>query len=411
MLSKNNVALFLFAATLAGLLWARSVNSVGMFLFGLNALRGISPKTYFKQRWWLLGLLWVGLYILSWFWSGDKGEWAAHVQVKMPFLILPLAFSLLDPWRPSQLRVFTILFVVILLSGAAYSASFMMLDPAKYIAGYKYSHTLPVPKYIDHISFSTLIAICVVWCVYSWPFWCSKMAKTILAICMALLTVYLHVLAAKTGLIALYIMLLTYLVFLFWDNWKKGAISLALFLTLIVTVVVFRNQIPFPTLRERINYSLYSYKLYKEGERNGLYSDMGRMISYNLALKIIWEKPLIGVGAGDVLHEMTNKYKIYYPNIPKEQHLYPHNQFLTTALAAGIPAALALICWMLAPFGWLRKNRESFFFVIIWLGLLVPLMVDPFLEVQAGVFVYLFFLGMHYSLLRKGVVNDSKIKG
>ncbi len=372
-----------------------------MFLFGINALRGISPRRWLKQRWWLLGLVWVGLYALSYFWSTDSGEWSNHVQVKLPFLLLPLAFPFLDPWTPGQLRAFTTIFITIMLAGAGYSISFMLGDPAAYINGYKFSHTLPTPHYIDHISFSTIIALCIAWCAYSWRFWAGTFSRILLALAMALLIIYLHILAAKTGLIALYIFLLCCLAYLLVCHWKKGLLLLVIIICGGLAASKF-----IPTLRERINYSFYSYSLYREGERNGLYSDMGRMISYHLAMNIIREEPLAGAGAGDVLHEMNEQYRRHYPHIPEEQHLYPHNQFLTVAVAAGIPAVIAFVWWLLAPLVRICRNREGFFFMVIWLMLLVPLMVDPFLEVQAGVFVFLFFLLMQRSLMIKGVADE-----
>lgn len=395
-LAKNNVALFLFAAMLAGLLGARSVNSIGMFLFGLNALRGIPPRHWMQQRWWLLGLVWVSFYAVSWCWSGDKAEWANHVQVKMPFLLLPLAFNFLDPWQPRQLRAFTVIFTVLMLAGAGYSISFMLRDPEAFINGYKFSHTLPTPAYNDHIAFSALTALCISWGCYSWRFWHSATAKVVLGICLAILTVYLHVLAAKTGLMALYLFVLCCLIYLFNKSWKKG-------LLLLVTVAagVTLAVLKIPTLKERVNYSIYSFDLYRQGERNGLYSDLGRIHSYDLALRIIRDKPLAGVGAGDVLHEMSAYYEQYYPQIPKEQHLYPHNQLLTIAVAGGLPALIAFLWWIIAPLRRLRRDRDSYFFATFWVMLLVPLMVDPFLEVQAGVFVFVFFFLMQRSLLLK----------
>jgi O-antigen ligase len=392
--SKNNIALFFIAVMLVGLLCSRSLASIGMFLFGMNALRGVHPRRWLRQRWWLGGLIWIGMYALSWFWSGDKGEWNAHVQVKLPFLLLPLAFGFLDPWTPTQLRLFTIIFSTAMICGMLYSLSFFIRFPQEYIAGYKYSHTLPTPAYNDHISFSTGVALCVAWCVYSWRLWASELMRVVVFFVVIMLSLYLHILAAKTGLVALYVFWIGYFIYLFFVRRRQALLLLVMLAGSCYTAYQF-----IPTLRERINYTLYTYKQYRSGERSGLYSDAGRLISYNVAAAAIRAKPLTGAGAGDVMKDMSNIYAIRFPQIPEERQLYPHNQFLTTAVAVGLPAAAALVLWLLAPFLLLRRNRDSFFFVVVWLMLLVPLFVDPFLEVQAGVFVYLFFFLMQRSLL------------
>jgi hypothetical protein len=91
---------------------------------------------------------------------------------------------------------------------------------------------------------------------------------------------------------------------------------------------------------------------------------------------------------------MHEGYTRWYPQVPEEQQLWPHNQWLTCAMAAGIPAVLLFTLWLVAPLRRIRWNRQGAFFLIVWLMLLVPLMVDPFLEVQIGVAVFLIFLLM-----------------
>jgi O-antigen ligase len=147
-----------------------------------------------------------------------------------------------------------------------------------------------------------------------------------------------------------------------------------------------------PTLRERAGYTMVTWRSYLIGERNGIYSDMGRIISYDIAAKSIVSHPLIGVGAGDVMDEMKAGYAKWYPEVPEAAQLWPHNQFLTCALAIGIPGAILFALWIIAPLRRVKRNRAGFYFILIWLMLLVPLMVDVFLEVQFGVAVFLIFL-------------------
>jgi O-antigen ligase len=217
----------------------------------------------------------------------------------------------------------------------------------------------------------------------------QRWERVALSIVCVLLAIYLHVLAAKTGLVALYIFLLGYMVYQLGNNWKKGVVFL-----LVITGFLVIALASLPTLRARINYSYSTWRSYRMGERDALYSDASRMISYDLALRSIAKHPVAGVGAGDVLHDMHEGYTRWYPQVPDEQQLWPHNQWLTCAMAAGIPAVLLFTLWLVAPLRRIRWNRQGAFFLIVWLMLLVPLMVDPFLEVQIGVAVFLIFLLM-----------------
>ena len=87
---KSWIALTTILVMLLGFFVSRALLSVGMMLFGLNGLIGVHPKQWLKQKWWLLGVLWVGMYLLSYFWSGDIGYWHTRCEVKLPILLLPL---------------------------------------------------------------------------------------------------------------------------------------------------------------------------------------------------------------------------------------------------------------------------------------------------------------------------------
>lgn len=368
-----------------------------MFLFGVVALWGIPPKRWLQQGWWLLGLAWVASYAISWFWSTDKGEWSAHLQVKLPFLILPLSFALLPRFDTKELRLFTLGLVLIISAGAIYSLSFFWTAGGEHLLfHYKYSHVLPTPVYNDHISYSTAVALTIAWVVYYLKQFHKKWQRILLMSLAVFLVIYLHILAAKTGLLAFYFFTLALIVYVCRKNVKRGLLLFAA-----VIALFFLAYLTVPTLRERIGNIYVTWRSYSSGERTGIYSDAGRIISYDIALRSIASHPLIGVGAGDVLAEMADGYQRWYPQVPKEQYLWPHNQWLTCFMVAGIPCALLFTLWLIAPLRQIRRNREGFYFLVVWSMLLVPLMIDVFLEVQFGVAVFLIFL-----LLQRKVMLD-----
>jgi O-antigen ligase len=207
--------------------------------------------------------------------------------------------------------------------------------------------------------------------------------------------VYLHILAAKTGLLVFYVLLTCILAR---TMFYKPLVGLMLLLLVAGSATLAYQYIP--TLRARIDYTVYSYSLYFKGERNADYSDQGRMISYDVGSHIIRQNPLLGVGAGDMIYEMGRGYRKMYPSVREDQYLIPHNQFMIIALAAGLPAMLAFLVWLVMPLFQIKSGRAGFYFVTIWLMLLVPLFTYPALEVQFGIFVFLLFL-----LLQKHVMD------
>src|SRR5690606_12719041 len=120
-----------------------------------------------------------------------------------------------------------------------------------------------------------------------------------------------------------------------------------------------------PTLRNRMDHTKYTIQMFREGNMSGDYSDIGRYMSYDIALKLIKQHPLKGVGAGNILDTMKGGYDKWYPHVPDEQRLIPHNQFLTIGVACGIPAMLLFIAWVFYPLLEIKRNRSGFFFFIL----------------------------------------------
>lgn len=388
LLSKSNIALLLALLMVLGLLVARDLCSITTILFGLNALRDINPKRWLKNKWWLLGLCWVGMYAITYFWSTDHHSWHERFDTKLPVLFLPLAFGFLPKFNIKQLQAFTIGVGLMMLMGIGYSTWFYVSRPAYYIHEYNFSNILPTLVENDHICFSLSVALFTGWCVYVFPYLQSKAVKWFTGITIVLCSVFLHLLSAKSGLVAWYLLVLGWSIYVGLKKSKWLGLGMVACFVLFVALA-FRYV---PTFQQRISYVKYTYDVYKGGNITGDYSDMGRMISYDIALKLIKQHPLTGVGAGDILEEMKKGYDQWYPQVKEEQRLFPHNQFLTIALGCGIPAVLLFIGWLLWPVLRIKKSREGAFFLITWTMLLVPLLVEPFLEIQFGVFVYLFFL-------------------
>ncbi len=388
-LTKSDIAVFCILIMMGGLLVSRLFLSLGMIFFGINALWNVHPKKWLQQKWCLLGIAWVAVYALTWFWSDDKENWGAYVQNKLPILFLPLAFAYIPQWTVKQIQVLTLGIGIMLLAGACYSVSFLVFDYDNYIKLYNVSHMIPTPMYQEYISFSITNSLFAVWCAYIFPKLESRPIKYLVAFIAISLVLYNHVLASKSGLISFYVCLLgwgIYTIIAKRSIWGVVAVlGIPVILTAAVTYV--------PTLRERKEHIVYTYYRFRSNDKTGSLGDISRLISYDIAFKLMKEHPVIGTGVGDIGREMDKGYDKWYPEVvDSHNRLIPHNQFLTVGLGCGIPAMLLFAAWVFVPLQRLGKNRESFFFFIVWLSLLVQLMIEPFLEGQIGLFVYILFI-------------------
>ncbi len=355
------------------------------------------PKDWLKQKWWLLGLCWIAFYALSWFWTTDKGNWGTRLEVKLPFLILPLAFGFLPKFSAKQLQTITIGAGICFLISACYSLSFLITDPRASIFKYDYADVLPTLPRKDHIRAGLSVTLFIIWCFYVFPY-LQQRIQWFIGFLIAFLIVFIHILAVKSGLISLYIFLVAMSIYLAFS--RKKLIGVVVVITIPVLVFLAINYIP--TFSKRANYIFFSIWMYSHGDASGNYGDINRIKSYEIAFDLIKKHPLTGVGTGDMLNEMTEGFHKWNPNLPEQAIILPHNQFLTIALGCGLPAMFFFILWFFMPLLNIKKGRNGFYFLVMWLLAFLQLMIEPVLEVQFGVFVFLFFLLMQQHQLMTG---------
>lgn len=385
---QSEIAVLTSLGMIYGFLAGRAVLSLSMFLFFLNAIWNTRPAFWAKQKWWLLGLAWLGLYAISFFWSTDIPYWQERVQVKLPFVIFPIAMGCLPVLKEKHYRQLTLGLIILAVSACIYSLSFYFKDSENILNGYFFSKVLRTPAYKDHIRFSIFIAWVIIWGCFMLPKINEKLFKLALIVSLLFLIIYLHILAVRSGLLMLYSLAFVYIAFLFLK--KKFLQSAIIVLAFSMTTIILYHTTP--TFRSKIQYGFYSLDEYRKGNKTANYSDIGRIISYQLAAKIIQENPVLGVGAGDIRSEMKAKYEVYSPDTKPEQRIVPHNQLLEVTMAGGLITLFVFLIWLFYPIRNIKKDRNSLFLMTTWFGLFLCLMVEAMLEVQFGVSIYLFCL-------------------
>lgn len=385
-LSRAWVAVFLSLAFAAGFLCSRALLSVATLLLGLNALRGVSMRRWLPQRGWWLMVIWVAMYALSIVQGGDMHEWGERVQVKLPFLLFPLAWAFPLLLRRVHWNVLAAGLCTVFLSGVAWSVAVFLPQAATVLEGYGRSGTLRTPVYNNHICFSAALAALVLLCVALWPR-LAPGVRIFTGIACALFIAYLHLLAAKTGLAMLYMLSLFGVGrLLYRRQWKT--VFLLILLSAGGVGIAYRFV---PTFATRIGYVQYSFDRYFSGEASANYSDPARIFSYVIAARLIRERPLLGWGAGNVVRATNRAYIRWLPGVPPANRLVPHNQFLTSGVVVGLPATALLFMWWIGLPIRLRKSREGYWAACGWAVVSVLLFVDPAFEVQFGIAVFLLF--------------------
>lgn len=383
-------------AMIAGFLWSRAILSIAITASFANALH---PNTFLKywQSWRknyfaLACFLFFFCYVLSGLWSANTGKWWVMVVNELPFAVLPFAFLAL-PLKEINVQKIIISFLLIAqLIIIFHSLILFVSDIDFYIQGYTHSHSLPTTKYNDHIRFSLSIVASLILVLYYFfenkTVFYKRFERYFLAASGILFIIYLHILASKTGILTLYISLFAFAVyFLVKSRFPKKFLYPALILILLLPVLLY---FLIPTFREKIDYVKYEATLtLKKDSLNYNFSDAGRLLSYEMAFRVWKDNIWTGTGVGDLKDKMDAAYEKYHPQIPPENRLIPHSQYLFSLTALGLfSISLLILCWT----SFFSHSPPVFYGRITSVIMMIAMLAEAMLEIQFGVFIFLFYL-------------------
>ena len=158
------------------------------------------------------------------------------------------------------------------------------------------------------------------------------------------------------------------------------------------------------TFNAKLHYVKYSFEQMKNANKESNISDEGRLISYDYALQSIKQHPFMGVGYGDIFHEMEWHYQQDFKG-KNVNVLLPHNQFLVLGLAIGIFGIIYLL--ILQIFVFIKSYNNGFLVSIIWFIFFFAMMIEPLYETQYGTCLFLF---MTLFLIKREETIVSKIR-
>lgn len=395
---------------IAGLLFARALLSIGMILLFLNALHPQKIKenwaTFKRSKFAILCMVFFAAYCLSGLWSEDKESWFSTIQIKLPFIFIPFAMGDLHLEKGKRFKIIITALLILLLAGMSYGFSFIITHPSQFASG---SH-LPSPLEGDYIRFTIALVLALLLIIFLYNnrsrYVLSKTHVGLLLSWSIIAIAYIHIQAAKSGLVGFYILLGIFLLYNLIRKRQYLFVAAGLFAIIIAALML--SQLP--SVQKQIQGFEYEKKVWETNDTaafNLSSSFVPRIISYEIAGHIIMHHPLGGVGAGDIMKEIRAGYNDKYPNIREVARILPHNQFICTALATGIPMGCFLLFLVLFPI--MKREYRNIYAVTNTIIMLFGMMIEPMLEVQYGVFVYLFFtlLWMEVSVKETTVIKRS----
>lgn len=383
---------------MGGMVASEAMMSMGMIGLAASAVFNNQFRSnfrYFLQHKALVALTCVFfIYAVSGLWSENLGWWLDRLRMKLPFLLVPfamVAIPRLDKRLYLQLLYAFLLWIVL---AALYSLLLYALDYAAITYAYREGRVLPTP--VQHVRFSLMAAFATAIGAYLWRehfVWRYAWERWLIAGLTVFLAAYLHVLAVRSGLMVLYVMMLYYAGLLVWKRRRFVLAGLLVAAILGAGMLAYRYL---PSFHNRINYTLYTLRMFERQEQIGELSDARRMGSLYAGLDLLRQHPLLGTGIGDIRDATDAWLQARYPSLAGLQ-LMPHNQFLLVGAATGILGLLAFTVCMMYP--WLYRGAwRDPLFTAFHLLIFTSFLVEHTIETQLGTAFYILFvlMGLRY---------------
>ncbi len=405
-IKKENWLLFLYSLTMISLVMeARFFLSQAMIWLLLSAILTFSPssfpffrlsddfKTNVKKVWeykaFTVTMLFFFIVLVSGLWSEELKYCLEKSQVRLPFLVLPLAFA----WLPSisKRHYQSVFYMMLVLMSLV-----MTFVLTNYIVDYEritetllHGKNIPVP--MNHIRFSLLLGFTIISGIILWHekfTWKYAWERKIILGLTLFLFVGIHILSVRSGIIALYCTLF-FLGFRYFIL-KKKAYKQGLLVGITFITIPILAYFALPSVQNKVEYAMRDYRAFSQG-RGGDFSDSERFGSILVGLDIGNRYPILGCGYGDLWNEIEQTYAKVFPL--ERQFKIPHNQFVMTYAGIGIVGVLLFLFAFLFPIFY-KKNYHDWYFLALHIIIFCSFLVEATIETQVGTAVYTFFLGL-----------------
>jgi O-antigen ligase len=390
--TQEHIIFYSVVTMMAAIFLSRAALSVSIIIFVVVSFLHPGIKSQLKNFFsspmlWGMSLLFL-LPLLSGLWSEDKKEWLNIIRIKLPLLLLPLAFAGAFNFSKKNWHVLVAILIGLITAGTIWSMFHYTKDMAAVNEGYLRAKTIETPLGNDHVRFSWLVAVAILFAGWLWwQYRYQKIATGVLGIILLWLIIFLHILAVRTGLLSFYIVLLATTLWIFLKKTKPvyGTVLLIAMFALPVGAYFM-----LPTFRNKIKYFQYDFEYVKDGHYLPGGNDASRIISFKAGWNIIKEHPATGVGFGDISNETGKWYDLNYPQMLQSDKIVPSNEWLIYGAGSGISGFLVFTFVMIVPFLIRIRNKWGWWLLnaIVAIGFLF----DIGLEVQFGVFIYSFIV-------------------
>ena len=390
---SQHLLLLAAVAGVVGLLAARALVALAPVVGTVAALANPQLRRdlrhYYHNGAALRAAAWVAFLLLSSLYTSEWGIWRHELFRSLPWLAVPLAFTVAVPLTGRQRWVVGSLFVLGTATVGLATVGLYLLHPAKANDDILFGQTMEAATGIFHVSFGVMLAL-----AFFGGLTLRRAALTGPVLRAALLgaagtaVLTLHVLAYRTGLLVLYVGLLAYVTWLL----RRRHVGLGLGLLVAIGLTPWLAYRTLPSVQQRVGATVWDVQQFTQGRDINDCSLARRLAALETAWQVGRQHWLLGVGPADTHAAMQAQYAWHNYGLRPANRVEVHNQYLEALMGGGI---VGLGLWLAVLFGplFLRTNWHNpalLFFIVVQATVML---VADMLSLQIGLNLFIFGYG------------------
>ena len=373
---RKNIPLLLMIISLSGLYFSRAILSIAT---GLWLVYGIIEWIRQKENLYKQPLaIWAIAFPLLCLLGSWQNNWShpQNQQILLTALAYPAwALGLLVIKDPNQWKRLQFSWVIAAIIGLCYPLIAFVSDIQGNIQALGSGKALPVFMDTDHVRFGILLVSAV---AVNWVLLKDNPTNKWLKISLLFLIAGILFTAIRTAWALLFILFLGWV---FFETKKK---LVAIFFCIAIGAITYQ----IPTVKNKIQYTLYDFQQYNQKGYDPSYSDGVRRAINQVSWKAIQEKGFSNMGWGSIPERLQEEFKATTQG-SETNFGWPFNQWLFWWMGTGFGGMLLFSLWFCYPILFALRNKNTT--IAIWtLAIAASCLVECTINYQYGVLLHVF---------------------
>jgi len=383
---KKNLSIYLLILLLAGLFWSRALLSMTVLVGALIAIIQFikTDRSIFRTTIFIWSLVPLILWLLG-AWQDPRGQYNFDYLLTLsayPAIVLIVQASQRTQVENAWIKVWLLATALAL----TYPLFWYLKDFTAANQAYGTGRSLPTFMDTDHVRFSIFLCSSLLFILFTPIF--QKKVKTILSTILLILILFLSV---RTGWVLAICIVCMYALHLYLQSTQKKIQALIIGAAALCLVFVV-SYYSFPTMQQKIAYSIWEWKQYQPGVYDVNFSDGSRRNINYAAWEYIKSTTSVNTGWQGIPAALHDSFAKYFIGQPIEFG-WPFNQWLFWWMGSGWWGMLLFTLWLIYPA--IKGLKQNNLAIVSWtLAIILSCLVETTLNYQYGVLLHIIPIAM-----------------